>query len=307
MKKQITGTIMMLRPSGFGFNEETARSNHFQDPEGKDDNNISELAMKEFDEVARQLKAHGIEVMVIEDDEKIYTPDAIFPNNWITTHDNKILVTYAMESAVRRHEIREDILVMLEEKYGYNKRYNFEHYTEENLFLEGTGSIILDRENKILYACLSPRTHIELISKFNVLMGYRSIYFYAEDLDGNLIYHTNVMMALGEELAIICLEAIKDEDKRKEVVLSLKNTGKEIIDISLNQVHQFAGNMLELRAIDGQRLLCMSSQAYNSLTEKQIAAIENYDKILHLPIPTIEKYGGGSIRCMMAEIFAPNG
>ncbi len=306
MKKQITNTIMMVRPAAFGFNEETAVSNYFQSSEGKDDKDISSNALNEFDEVVKKLRDHGIDVLVIEDDSQVYTPDAIFPNNWISAHDNKILVTYAMESEIRRKEIREDILVMLEEKYGYNKRYNFEHYAEENLFLEGTGSIILDRDHKILYACLSPRTHIELISKFNVLMGYRSIYFYAEDLEGNLIYHTNVMMALGEELAVICLESIKEDEKKNEVIQSLKNTSKEIIDLSLEQVHKFAGNMLEVKSVSGQRFLCMSSQAYGVLTQEQIETIEQYDQILHFPIPTIEKYGGGSIRCMMAEIFAPN-
>lgn len=307
MKKQITNTIMMLRPAAFGFNEETAKSNYFQNAEGKDDTNISKIALSEFDEVVNKLREHGIDVLVVEDNSEVYTPDAIFPNNWISAHDNKILITYAMESEIRRKEIREDVLTMLEEKYGFNKRYNFEHYAEENLFLEGTGSIILDRDHKILYACLSPRTHIELISKFNVLMGYRSIYFYAEDLQGNLIYHTNVMMALGEELAVICLDSITEEEKKNELIESFKNTGKEIIDLTLEQVHKFAGNMIELKSGNGQRFLCMSSQAYESLTNEQIEAIEKYDQILHFPIPTIEKYGGGSLRCMIAEIFPPNG
>lgn len=293
----------MVRPARFGYNEETAKSNFFQNEEGKDNIQIPQIAQTEFDGVVQKLKDHQINVIVIDDNDDPHTPDAIFPNNWITTHENNIIITYAMESEVRRKEIREDILVGLENDYGFKKRYNFEHYADENLFLEGTGSIILDRPNRILYACLSPRTNIELISKFCILMNYRTVYFNAVDKENNQIYHTNVMMALGENLAVVCLECIDDEDKRTELKTSLSNTGKEIVEISLDQVYQFAGNMLEVRSNDLKRYLLMSTQAFNSLTQAQIQQIEQHDTILHFDISTIEKYGGGSLRCMLAEIF----
>ena len=297
----------MVRPARFGYNEETAKSNHFQSAEGKDDQDVHQKALAEFDEAVRTLQKNNIDVLVIDDTLEPYTPDAIFPNNWLSTHQNKILITYAMESPIRRQEIREDVLRKLEEDYGFNKEYNFQHYVEEEgLTLEGTGSMILDRENRIVYACLSSRTTIQLLSKFGILMNFKPIYFFAFDKNDLAIYHTNVMMALGEELAIICLEAIADEDERKTVKNQLLANNKTIVELSLDQIDQFAGNMLELRSNDMSRFLVMSTTAKNALTEDQIKTIESSSQILAIDIPVIEKYGGGSIRCMLAEIFKPN-
>lgn len=293
----------MVRPARFGYNEETAASNHFQSKEGKDDKDVHTKALAEFDAFVKTLKDNNINVLVFDDTEKPHTPDAIFPNNWLSTHENKTLITYAMESPIRRLELREDILRKLEALYDYKKEYNFQHYVEEGLALEGTGSMILDRENRIVYACLSSRTSIELLAKFGVLMNFQPVYFYATDENDLPIYHTNVMMALGEELAIICLDAIADEDERKQVVKKLNATNKTIVELSLQQVSQFAGNMLEVRSNDMSRFLIMSTTAKNALTTEQIDLIEKSSQILAIDIPVIEKYGGGSVRCMLAEVF----
>ncbi len=304
--RQITNTLLMIRPAMFGYNEETAESNSFQKNDATPAQEVHNNALQEFDRMVKLLQDHKINVLVINDTPEPRTPDAIFPNNWISTHENKILITYAMESPIRRLELREDILRKLEDLFGFNKEYNFQHYiVEDGLALEGTGSMILDRENRICYACLSSRTDIQLLSKFGILMDYTIVYFHASDENENPIYHTNVMMALGEELVIICLEAIKNEEERKTVENILKKTDKSIIEITLDQVNQFAGNMLELRSEDLTRYLVMSSTAKKSLTHEQIERIESYSQILEIEIPTIEKYGGGSVRCMMAEIFSP--
>ncbi len=297
----------MVRPARFGYNEETAASNHFQSADGKDDADVHNKALAEFEEVVKTLRENNIDVLVIDDTESPHTPDAIFPNNWISTHQNKALITYAMESPIRRQELRDDVLRKLEEVYGYKKEYNFQHYiVEEGLALEGTGSMILDRENRIVYACLSSRTSIQLLSKFGILMNYKPIYFFAHDKREQPIYHTNVMMALGEQLAIIALDAISDEDERKVVKNQLLKNKKTIVEISLDQVEQFAGNMLEMRSNDMSRFLIMSTTARASLTQEQVALIEKTNRILAVDIPTIEKYGGGSVRCMLAEIFIPD-
>lgn len=301
--RQITNTLLMIRPARFGFNEETAESNSFQAKDETPEEQIQKDALLEFDSMVKKLNDHNINTLVI-DDIPPYSPDAVFPNNWLSTHENKVLITYAMASPIRRLELREDILRKLEDLYGYNKEYNFQHYIiEDGLALEGTGSMILDRENRICYACLSPRTSIQLLSKFGILMDYKIIYFHAFDKNDELIYHTNVMMALGEELAVICLECIQDEEEKKNVVEQLTKNGKTIVDISLDQVNEFAGNMLEVRSDDLTRYMIMSSKARKSLTANQLETISNSSKILDIEIPTIEKFGGGSVRCMLAEIF----
>ena len=302
--RQITNTLLMIRPAGFGYNEETAESNSFQTKDDSSKEEIHRKAISEFENVVSKLRDKNINVLVIDDTASPHTPDAIFPNNWISTHENKILITYAMESPTRRLELREDILRKLEELYGFNKEYNFQHYiVEDGLALEGTGSMILDRENRICYASLSSRTSIQLLSKFGILMNYKIVYFHSYDSNEKLIYHTNVMMALGEEFAIICLESIVDDEERNQVIKHLKASKKNIIEISLDQVGQFAGNMLEVRSEDMTRHLIMSQTAKDSLTDTQIEQIEISSQILTVEIPTIEKYGGGSVRCMLAEIF----
>lgn len=296
----------MVRPYHFGFNEETAADNAFQkNDQGLSPEEVQEKALAEFDAFVEKLMSVGIDVTVVEDLEEPHTPDAVFPNNWITFHQRGMVATYPMFSNVRRKERREDIINVVSERFGFRDRIHFEHLEAKNAFLEGTGSLILDRLNKIAYACLSERTHKTGLKEFCKWMGYQEVSFTAVDDQGTRIYHTNVMMALGNDFAVICMDAIKDAEERKKVEESLHQTGKEIIEITPDQMSAFAGNMLQLEAKDGKSYLVMSEQAMDSLTEGQIAQIEEYTHILSAPIPTIETYGGGSVRCMMAEIFPP--
>ncbi len=302
--QQITDTILMVRPASFGYNEETAKDNQFQSSEGKENiEQIKAAALEEFDDMVAILKNKGIEVIVKNDTVEPKKYDAIFPNNWFSTHENGIWISYPMCAEVRRLEKREDLFEFFENELGYKKRYSFDYFEEDDMFLEGTGSMILDRQNRLVYACRSKRTDVRILSKFGILMDYQAIHFESFDNGDNEVYHTNVMMALGEKLAIICLASIHNEEERKKVVKSLTDTDKVIVDITKDQMHQFAGNMLELRSKDLTRFLVMSGTARAALTEEQVEAIEKYDEIIAIDIPTIEKYGGGSVRCMMAEIF----
>ncbi len=298
----------MIRPANFGFNNQTAINNAFQSKETiTDPSFIRAAAIDEFDNMVSLLKAKGVQVYVIEDTEIPVKPDAIFPNNWISFHENGVVITYPMFAPNRRIERREDIISKLGENFKINNRYSFEFYENENepLFLEGTGSMIFDRHNSIVYACLSQRTEATLLDKFNVLMGTRSVVFKSFDKDGLEIYHTNVMMALGEDFVVICMECIHDEDSRKQLYNIFEETGKDVIEISLKQVESFAGNMLEVKGSGNKRYLCMSESAYNSLNKEQKDRLSAKTELLPLPISNIEKYGGGSVRCMMAEIFLP--
>ena len=306
---QLTNHILMIRPSNFGYNAETAQNNAFQTaPETKaDGKSISQKAIDEFDAMVNVLRSHDIHVMVIEDTPEPIKPDAIFPNNWISTHHNGTIITYPMWASNRRIERREDIIEALSAKYKVNNRYSFEFYEEEDepLFLEGTGSMIIDHIHKIVYACSSQRTDARLLDKFSVLMGMDYLIFEAKDENGQDIYHTNVMMALGRDFAVVCLEAIQNEVSKNKLISTLENTGKKIIPISLGQMAHFAGNMLEVLSNYGTRYLVMSSSAYDVLTEKQRQELSSMTHLLPISIPTIETYGGGSVRCMMAEIFLP--
>lgn len=296
----------MVRPYQFGFNEETANDNAFQtNDKSLSQEVIQERAVAEFDAFVEKLMEVGVNVIVVEDLEDPHTPDAIFPNNWVSFHQRGMVVTYPMYSSIRRKERREDIINLVSGRYGFRDRIHFEQLEAQDFFLEGTGSLILDRPNKIVYACLSERTTKDGLKAFCKWMGYREISFTAVDAEGTRIYHTNVMMALGNDLAVICLDAIKDAAERKQVEESLNETGKEMIEISFDQMNAFAGNMLQVESQDGKSYLVMSEQAKNALTEGQIAQIEKHTNILSSPIPTIESYGGGSVRCMMAEIFPP--
>jgi len=303
--RQITDTILMIKPANFRYNEETAQNNHFQDASGKEEiTEIHKSALTEFEAMVSTLKSHGINVVVIDDTATPKKPDAIFPNNWFSTHQNGIIIQYPMYAPNRRHERREDILKKLEADFGFNKTYDFNYYEEDGQFLEGTGSMILDRVNRINYACLSPRTSVQILSKFSILMSYEAVHFTAKDDSANDIYHTNVMMSVGEDIAVICSECIDEED-RPRVLAKLTVTGKTIVHITPDQMNRFAGNMLEVENVNGQRFIIMSQTAYKSLTKEQIETISQFNTILSIPIDTIEKYGGGSVRCMMAEIFPP--
>jgi hypothetical protein len=304
--QQLTNDIIMIRPACFGYNAETATNNSFQtEAKAEEQQLIQQKALEEFDRMVTILKDKGINVTVIEDTPDPQKPDAVFPNNWISLHENGTVITYPMWAKNRRIERRSDIIDILSQIHKIQNKYSFEFYEEEELFLEGTGSMIFDRQNGIVYACISQRTDVTLIDKFNLLLKTRSVVFDALDSNGKPIYHTNVMMALGENFVVICLECIPDETQKKSLIQSFEDTGKTIVEISLDQVNQFAGNMLEVLGSQQKKYLVMSATAYASLRPDQIEVLSGLTNILPIPIPTIETYGGGSVRCMMAENFLP--
>ena len=301
--KQAASTILMIRPASFGANPETAENNTFQADAGDESALlIREKAIQEFDRMVVQLREAGVQVIVVEDTPMPEKPDAVFPNNWITTHADGSLITYPMYSKLRRLERREDIVSMLEQRFEVERRYSFEQYEAQGKFLEGTGSLVLDRVHKIAYACISPRTDVELLDKFGILKGYRIVHFTAQ-ANGVDIYHTNVLMAMGHDFVILCRDVISDMKDWIKLQEAFTQTGKEVIGISSAQMHSFAGNMLELMSLDGLSLIVMSEQAQASLDPDQLSAIRRHGRIVAVQIPTIEKYGGGSARCMIAEIF----
>lgn len=302
--KQTTQHILMVRPANFGFNEQTAGNNAFQTKDNSQSSSeIQALAVQEFDQMVNKLIDHGVEVMVFEDSKEPLKPDAIFPNNWITTHPSGVLITYPMYAPVRRLERSTTLVESLKEKFEVQASFDFSGYEEQDLFLEGTGSMVLDRVNKLVYACLSPRTDAGLLERFCKLTGYKKVVFRAVDEKNQDIYHTNVMMAMGENFVVICQATIKDSREAAILAHHFETTEKEVITITMDQMHAFAGNMLQVANSSGETFLVMSERAYQSLTDQQIRQIESHTNILYSPIPTIEKYGGGSVRCMMAELF----
>lgn len=308
--QQITNTILMIRPVSFRMNEQTAVNNFYQkDSNGILPATINAKAQQEFDALVNKLQEAGVNVIVVEDTKDADTPDAIFPNNWISFHENGDVILYPMFAENRRLERREDILDIIEDKgFVINDVMDYTSAEEEGIFLEGTGSIVLDRVNNKAYCALSPRADEELFIEFCEDFEYSPIIFNAyQTVEGNreLIYHTNVMMAVGETFAVVCSECIDDKTEKKSVTDSLKQDGKEIIYITENQVNAFAGNMLQVKGANDKTYLVMSESAFNSLNKGQIAQIEKHTSILYSNLETVEKYGGGSARCMMAEVFLP--
>lgn len=306
---QITNAILMVRPVNFRMNEETAVNNYFQEELELTDDIINQKAQNEFDAFVKVLRAKGVQVIVFEDSEEPNTPDSIFPNNWISFHKNGTVVIYPMFAENRRNERRVDVYELLEDE-GFIIE-NIMDYTaaeSDNLFLEGTGSILMDREHQKVYCALSARASEELIIEFCEDFDCSPVLFKAmQSVNGERlpIYHTNVMMCLAEEYAVICLDSIDDPKERKNVIAHLREDGKEIIDITEKQMHHFAGNMLQVMGKDEARYVVMSTAAYKSLRTDQIATLEKYNPILHSSLDTIETCGGGSARCMMAEVFLP--
>lgn len=306
--QQITNTLMMIRPANFGYNVETAQNNAFQTNDtGEDTGLIAQKARAEFDLLVQKLEDHGVEVVVIEDTPTPVKPDAVFPNNWISFHQDGSIMTYPMFSQVRRLERRADLIDKIKENFTVLHQYSFESYETDEMYLEGTGSMILDRPNKLVYACTSIRTNEDILDEFSRLTGYQKILFQSTDEAGQEIYHTNVMMAMGTSFVVICMESIRDEQQRQFLKDTFKTYHKEVIDISMAQMNAFAGNMLQVGKSEKKSFLVMSDAAFNSLNSDQIATIEKHVQIIHSPIPTIEKYGGGSVRCMLAEVFLPKG
>ena len=298
---QTTDKVFMVKPVRFGYNPQTAANNAFQ-KEGFEDN-AQENASREFATYVSLLKANKVDVVVAEDTQVPYTPDSIFPNNWFSTHDDGTLVLYPMFAVNRRNERKSEFLETIRRVFEIKRVIDLTWWESEELYLEGTGSMILDRENKIAYAGRSPRTSEKVLADFCKQMGYSSLLFDAYDQNGELIYHTNVMMSIGTKYAIICLDAITDSVQREQVVDSLKATGKKIIDISFEQMTNFAGNMLELKSRDGKPILVMSSSARKSLTPEQTRELSGYYKLLSPGLEYSENNGGASARCMLAEIY----
>lgn len=297
---------MMVRPANFGFNADTAQNNAFQ---VKDDvlsaQEIHAKALAEFDLMVTKIRQLGVEVFVFQDTDEPIKPDAIFPNNWISFHHYGRVVTYPMWSRVRRKERREDIIQALKKSFYIGEHVHLELKEDVEQYLEGTGSMVFDRKMGVAYACLSPRTHPDLFYTFCDQMGYSPMLVEATDLNGQLIYHTNVMMAIGENTCVVCLDSIAGHKDRTNFLRSLERGGLEVIEISMAQMQSFAGNMLQLRSMTGLKYMIMSEQAYLSLDSNQIRALEQDASCFYCPIYTIEKAGGGSVRCMMTEIFLP--
>lgn len=315
--KQTTNSILMIRPVAFRMNEQTTINNYYQKVlDGISPETVNTKAQAEFDVFVNKLRKVGVNVIVVEDTLEPNTPDSIFPNNWISFHENGDVVLYPMFAENRRDERREDILDILEDEgFEINQIMDYTAAEEDGIFLEGTGSLLLDRENGKAYCALSPRADEELMIEFCEDFEFTPVLFEAFQTvnlpDGKaggerkLIYHTNVMMCLGDTFAVICADCIDDKKERKMVLDSLRGDDKEVILITEEQVNNFAGNMLEVKGKNDKRFLVMSESAFKSLTKKQIAQLEAHVEIIHSSLDTIEACGGGSARCMMAEIFLP--
>lgn len=309
MDTQTSNTVMMIEPVAFTHNAQTAVNNYFQQglPVGCADSQT--LALAEFQGAVAMLEGHGVRVICLRDTLTPHTPDSIFPNNWISTHRNGRVVLYPMFAENRRAERRSDIIDRLREKgFAGESVLDYSVYEKDHVFLEGTGSLVLDRVNKIAYASISPRTDRSLLSLFCKDLGYRPHPFVSYHTVGGArkaIYHTNVMMCVATQYAVVCLDAIDDRSEREALAKSIEETGKELIALTEAQVNSFAGNMLQVENDRGALFLAMSETAFRSLTPEQAERLSGYNKIIPIPIPTIEALGGGSVRCMMAEVFLP--
>lgn len=301
----MNATVLMIRPVKFGFNEQTAGSNAFQQ-QGIDQQNVQAEALKEFDALVAILRDNGVDVIVIDDTPEPHTPDSIFPNNWVSFHENGQVFLYPMQAENRRLERREDVVEQLKGRFNINEIDDLSYFEKEHKYLEGTGSMVLDRQHKIAYACISPRTNKEVMAVFCEKSGYRPVEFHAFDGQGKAIYHTNVLMCMGEKFVVVCLDSVTDSDERELLVDTFNITGKEIVEITIAQMNAFAGNMLELKNDRGEHLLVMSASAYHSLTQQQIDHLEKYCKLVYADLNTIETNGGGSARCMIAEVNLPH-
>ena len=308
MKKQITNTVLMVRPVRFRMNEQTVVNNYFQEEMDLKNDEINRQAQQEFDVLVEKLRTVGVKVIVVDDIYEQNTPDSVFPNNWITFHQNGDVAIYPMFAENRRRERREDILDKVEaEGFDIENVYDYTDAEKENIFLEGTGAMVLDRVNRKAYCALSPRADEELFIEFCEDFEYTPVIFKAYQQVNNEqlpIYHTNVMMALGVDFAVVCLDTITDKSERKNLLHHLKEDKKEVINITPEQMCQYAGNMLQVQGKNSTYLV-MSDAAYNALTPQQIQTIEKHTQILHSNLETIETCGGGSARCMLAEIFNP--
>lgn len=309
---QTTSHILMIRPVNFTFNAETAVNNAFQTPptpsgsSGLSDNPAAgaaqQQALHEFNDFVRLLRDNDVDVTVIDDTPEPYTPDSIFPNNWVSFHEQGLVCLYPMYAANRRLERKPGVLQQLGKAFRIGQTLDFSSYERKGVFLEGTGSMVLDREKKIAYACLSPRTDLAVLLDFCDRTGYIPEVFTAVDGRGQAIYHTNVMMCVADQYVVACLDSLPDPNEREHFIQTVQSTGKSLLPITLSQMNRFAGNMLQICNRAGELLLVMSSQAFHSLNPDQIQELTAFNRILHSPLDTIETNGGGSARCMLAEI-----
>ncbi|MBE9583554.1 amidinotransferase [Mucilaginibacter sp. JRF] len=301
---QTTSNILMIRPVAFGFNEQTAGNNAFQNRDAEQAD-VQQKALQEFDNFVQLLRDNGVNVIVVNDTIQPHTPDSIFPNNWVSFHADGSVYLYPMQAENRRLERREDIIRDLQEDFKIEHITDLSRFEAENKFLEATGSMVLDRDNKIAYACLSPRTDEDVLRTFCEQAGYKPVLFNAFDANGQAIYHTNVLMAVATRYVVICLDTITDDEQLEAVIDAIESSGKEIINITPDQMNHFAGNMLEVQNQAGESLIVMSASAWNSLDDEQREILSSYSKPLYADISTIETNGGGSARCMMAEVHLP--
>ena len=296
-------TILMIRPAAFGFNAETAANNFFQSDPGEDPVLLQQQALAEFDNMVGVLRENGINVIVIDDTPNPPKPDAIFPNNWLSTTPDGKLFIFPMFAPSRRAEKREDIFDYLAAHFKVRDVQDWSEYEVEGRFLEGTGSMVMDHTNRMIYAAVSERTSLPLLEKFASANGYQAIVFVAYDKNGQPVYHTNVVMCLGEQFCVLCEEAIEEEWELIAVRQLLESSGHQIIPITREQMHCFGGNMLALQNQKGKPLIVMSQSARDALRKEQVQMLEAFGEILSIAVPTIERVEGGSVRCMMAEVF----
>lgn len=298
---QVARKILMVRPALFAYNDETATNNYFQSKTAH--SNLNERALQEFDDFVNILRSNKIDVIVVQDSIDPHTPDSIFPNNWFSTHSSGELILYPMFAENRRDERKKKVLNTLEEHFNAHKVIDLTEWENKNRFLEGTGSLILDHKNRIVYACRSERTDDIVFEDFYTKMNFEPQLFNAYDENEKIIYHTNIMLSIGEKHAIICAESIFDQNRRAQVINSLKVSNKEIIEISFEQMRSFCANILEVLNVDNEPCLIMSETAKKSYTYEQRKKLEKYCKLISTPLNIIEETGGGSARCMIAEIF----
>lgn len=306
-ESQLASAVLMIRPVRFASNPMTAASNRFQGKSGDDSDTQNVHAQREFDQLVAVLRDACIDVVVIDDTPDPHTPDSIFPNNWVSFHADGRVVLYAMQAENRRSERRPDILQRLGSEFGYVIKdvIDLSAHEQSGHYLEGTGSMVLDRLNRVAYACLSSRTQLDPLGDFAQRMDYDVVTFDAVDRDGVAIYHTNVLLNVGEELAVICAEAIPRKEQRDAVLKRLADSGRDVILLSYDQLDAFAGNMLELRDATGNRVMAMSQQAFNSLDKAQVRRVQANGHVVTADISNIEASAGGSVRCMLAEIHLP--
>ena len=293
----------MIRPSSFGYNEDTSKDNFFQSRvENMNNNEIKLVAIDEFENMCSILRDNGINIIVCENDSSKNLSDDVFPNNWISFHNDKYVI-HSMYAESRRKEKNKSFIDKLNNNgFNYTLLNDYTNYEEDNVFLEGTGSVVLDRTNKVAYCSISKRSDIGLFEKFCSDIGYSPITFTSYDSKGGIVYHTNVMMSIGDDFILVCLESILDKDERKKVKESIEITGRNIVEINFKQMESFAGNLLQLGE-PGNKVIVISNLAFGSLTSSQKQILSSESKILNIPIPTIQKCGGGSVRCMIAELI----